>query len=206
MKLLLVRHGQTDWNLNHRFQGQSDVPLDAAGQEQARRIAARLAQVEMNAIYASDLSRAARTAEEIARPHGLNVILDSRFRELAFGAWEGLTYQEIQSIAPDLLDQWHTDPLHARAPEGETLTQLAARVASALDDLRARHNGQTVLLAVHGGTIQTLLCLALGVDVSRYWQFSVSSASLTELAFYPRGAIVNVLNDTSHLGQTTWDN
>jgi alpha-ribazole phosphatase len=199
MRLYLVRHGQTDWNLNHRFQGQTDVPLDPTGEEQARRIAQRLSSVPIDAVYSSDLTRAVQTAETIAGHHRLKVIPDQRWRELAFGAWEGLTYQEIKSMAPDLIEKWQTDPLQAAAPGGETLLQLAARVQSALDDLRTRHADQTVLLALHGGPIQVLLCLALGVDLSRYWQFSISSASLTEIAFFSRGAIVNLLNDISHL-------
>ncbi|MBI5840653.1 MAG: alpha-ribazole phosphatase [Chloroflexi bacterium] len=199
MKLLLVRHGQTDWNLNQRFQGQTDVPLNKTGEEQAQKIAQRLSGKTIDAIYSSDLSRAIKTAETIASHHDLKITPDPRFRELAFGEWEGLTYQELKSAAPELLEKWQTDPLNSAAPEGEMLSQLAERVKSALGDLQTRHADQTILLAAHGGPIQTVLCLALGLDLSHYWQFSISSASLTEIAFYSKGAIINVLNDTSHL-------
>lgn len=199
MQLYLVRHGQTDWNLNHRFQGQTDVPLNKTGEDQVQKIAQRLSKIKIDAIYSSDLKRTVQTADIIASHHKVNCTTDPRWRELSFGAWEGLTYDEIKAREPELLEKWRTDPLNAAAPKGETLQQLATRVDSALDDLRADHADQTVLLTVHGGTIQALVCLALTIELKHYWQFAVSSASLSEIAFYSRGAIINLFNDTSHL-------
>ncbi len=203
MQLYLVRHGQTDWNLQHRFQGQADVPLNKTGEDQVQKIAQRLSKIKIDAIYSSDLRRTVQTADRIASYHEVNCVTDLRWRELSFGAWEGLTYDEIKAKEPELLEKWQTDPLNAAAPSGETLQQLAMRVDSALEDLRADHEDQTVLLTVHGGTIQALLCLALGIELNHYWQFSVSSASLSEITFYTRGAIINLFNDTSHLPKKT---
>jgi alpha-ribazole phosphatase len=200
MQLYLVRHGQTDWNLKHRFQGQTDIPLNKTGEDQVQKIAQRLSKIKIDAIYSSDLKRTVQTADcIIASHHKVKCITDPRWRELSFGEWEGLTYDEIKAREPELLEKWQTDPLNAAAPKGETLQQLATRVDSALDDLRADHADQTVLLTVHGGTIQALVCLALGVELKHYWQFAVSSASLSEIAFYSRGAIINLFNDTSHI-------
>jgi broad specificity phosphatase PhoE len=145
------------------------------------------------------LKRTVQTAELIARHHKIECATDPRWRELSFGLWEGLTYDEIQAREPDLLDKWQKDPENAAAPEGETLRQLAVRVASALEELRAEHEDHTILLTVHGGTIQSLLCLALGIELNHYWQFAVSSASLSEIRFYSEGAIINLFNDTSHI-------
>lgn len=202
MRLHLIRHGQTDWNLNHRFQGQSDSPLNETGMEQAQKIARRLSKVSIDAIYSSDLTRAIQTAEQIASHHNLNLHTDSRWREQSFGEWEGLNFAEMQSAALDLLEAWRVDPLHNPPPQGETLTQLAKRVEAALNDIKARHVEQNVLLVTHGGVLMTLACIALGVDLKKYWQFSFSSASLSEIAFYEEGAIVNLLNDTSHLAES----
>jgi alpha-ribazole phosphatase len=206
MRLHLIRHGQTDWNLNRRFQGQSDVPLNETGTDQARKLARRLAQTQLDAIYSSDLTRALQTAEEIARHHKLNVAADSRLREQSFGEWEGLTFAEMRDAAPEALAAWRADPSRNSPPRGETLNQLAARIQSALEEIKTRHKDRRVALVSHGGVLTTLTCLALGVDLSRYWQFSFSSASLSEIAFYDEGAIVNLLNDTSHLGEkNNWD-
>jgi alpha-ribazole phosphatase len=199
MRLYLIRHGQTDWNLNHRFQGQSDVSLNGTGMEQVLKIAQRLSNVNIDAIYSSDLRRAIQTAEEIAKYFKLSLNTDSRWREQSFGAWEGLTFSEMQAAASDLLKAWRADPLHNSPPQGETLIQLSARVEAALSELKMRHAGQNVLLVSHGGVLMTLACLALGVDLQKYWQFSFSSASISEIAFYEEGAILNSMNDTSHL-------
>jgi len=201
MRLYLVRHGQTDWNLHHRFQGQTDIPLNQTGEEQADRIARRLSRTKIDIIYSSDLRRTLQTAECIASYHHIQFITDPRWRELSFGLWEGLTYAEIRAREPQLLEKWQEDPENAAAPEGETLRQLAMRVASALEDLRSDHADHTVLLTVHGGTIQCLFCLALGIELNHYWQFAVSSASLSEMEFFSEGVIINLFNDTSHIAK-----
>ncbi len=199
MKLLLTRHGETDFNLALRYQGQSDIPLNQTGMRQAEQIAKRLSREKIDALYSSDLSRAVDTARTIAEPHQIEIVKDSRWRELSFGAWEGLSYEEMNAGWRDLVTSWYADPVRTSTPSGETLTQLAARVNSALDELKRKHKDETVLLVAHSGTIQTLLCLALGVDLKRCRQFRVSQASLTSVGFYEDNAILNLFNDVSHL-------
>ena len=199
MRLYLVRHGETDWNAARRYQGQSDVPLNHTGIQQARKIARRLSKEKIDAIYSSDLSRARETAEQIAQPHELKVTTDVRWRELSFGDWEGLTYPEIQAKAPDELARWESDLAQYAPPHGETLTQLAGRVLSAFDELRTPHADQTVLIVSHGGPLQILLCHALGVTFQRHWQFPILQTALSVLSLYPEGAILELFNDTSHL-------
>ncbi|MDP1713223.1 MAG: alpha-ribazole phosphatase [Anaerolineales bacterium] len=201
MKLLLVRHGQTDWNVAQRFQGQGDVPLNGIGRQQANALADRLSAQPIDLVYASDLQRALETANVIVRRSGCqpNLHLDSRLREMNFGVWEGLTYKEIKQSDPAALAAWKADVSTTAAPNGETLNQLSARVQSFLDDLRAQHADKTILIVTHGGVLQTLLCSALNLKPTMYWQFHLSPASLSEIAFYPAGAIINLMNDTSHL-------
>ena len=199
MRLYLVRHGETDWNLQRRYQGQSDIPLNNTGIQQARKIAGRLSKEKIDAIYSSDLSRARETAEQIAQPHKLKVTSDARWRELSFGDWEGLTYPEIQVKAPDELALWESDLTGYAPPHGETLTQLAGRVLSVFDELHALHADQTVLIVSHGGPLQTLLCHVLGVSFQRHWQFPISKTALSVLSVYTEGAILELFNDTTHL-------
>jgi alpha-ribazole phosphatase/probable phosphoglycerate mutase len=203
MKLFLVRHGQTDWNIARRFQGQSDVPLNQTGIKQAKALAGQLSAQHIDALYSSDLQRALETAKVISGLSGYKPDLhsDSRLREINFGDWEGLTYKEIKEKYPTALAERENDIYKNAPPNGETLEQLCARVRSMLDELYAKHKDQTVLVVAHGGVLQILLCLALNIKPTMYWQFHLSTASLSEIAFYPKGdgAILNLLNDTCHL-------
>jgi len=199
MKLLLTRHGQTDWNIAGRYQGHSDIPLNQMGQSQAVKIAQRLSQETIHAIYTSDLSRAAHTAQAIADFHQLEIKKDLRWRELSFGDWEGMTYKEMSTHSPDLFSKWMLDSMNISTPNGETLAQLAERAKAALDEIKRIHKDQTVLVVSHSGAIQSLLSTVLGVDLNRYWQFKISQASLSELTVYEDSAVLNLFNDTSHL-------
>jgi alpha-ribazole phosphatase len=202
MKLLLIRHGQTDWNIARRFQGQSDVPLNQTGKKQAQALAERLSSQHIDALYSSDLQRALETANIIRKSECHS---DPRLREINFGDWEGLTYNEIKEKYPDALTERENDIYKNAPPDGETLEQLCERVQSMLDELYAKHKDQTVLIVAHGGVLQILLCLALNLKPTMYWQFHLSTASLSEIAFYPDGAILNLLNDTCHLEKIIWD-
>jgi len=197
MRLILVRHGQTDWNTAQRFQGQSDIPLNELGRRQADALANRLSAQPIDVIYSSDLQRAFDTASLIARGK-IEVRADARLREVNFGDWEGLTYNEIKIKYPDAFTAWENDVCKNAPPKGETLEQLTVRTQSILTDLHEKYQDQTVLLVAHGGALQTMICLALDLKPTRYWQFHLSPASLSDISFYPAGAIVNLLNDTSH--------
>lgn len=198
MKLFLTRHGQTDWNTAGRYQGQSDTPLNETGLHQAEQIAKRLSKETIHAIYSSDLSRAANTAQTIADFHSLKVKKDSRWRELSFGDWEGMTYKEMSAHSPELFEAWMKDPLTISTPNGETLAQLAERVQAAFEEIKREHKDQTVLVVAHSGSLQSLLAVTLGVDLNRYWQFRISQASLSELNVYEDSVVLNLLNDVSH--------
>lgn len=201
MKLILTRHGETDWNLIRRYQGQSDVPLNQTGIRQAEQLAKRLATEKIDFIYSSDLSRAVDTANEIAKMQELAPAFqkDIRWRELSFGKWEGLNYEEIQAQRHDEAAVWYADMVNLSPPGGESLLQLAERVQSVLEELKSKHKDQTVLVVSHSGVIQVLLCLLLDMDLKRYWQFRVLQASLTIVSFHEDNAALKLFNDTSHL-------
>ena len=199
MRLLLVRHGLTDWNAAGRYQGKTDIPLNDAGQQQAEALAKRLADVEIHAIYTSDLQRALQTAQTIAVPHGCAAIPEPRLREVSFGTWEGLTYDEIGQRDSAALKRWESRVLDVAPPGGESLIQVTTRVRPLLQGIQSRHINKTALVVAHGGPLQILLCLALGLSPEKHWQFALAPASVSEVSFYPAGAIVNLLNDRSHL-------
>lgn len=165
-RLCLVRHGQTDWNLEGRYQGQSDVGLNENGLEQARDLAKQLAKETFAAFYASDLSRARVTAEVIAAEHGMPVLVDERLREINQGEWEGLLVQVIRDRYDDLWQSRKIDPAGWRPPGGETVAEVAKRTWAALDDIAARYPDGRVLVASHGLTIATIICKSEGIPIS----------------------------------------
>lgn len=199
MRLILVRHGETTWNAQQRYQGATDVPLSAQGQLQAQRLAARLAVEAVDLIYSSDLKRASQTAAEMAVRHGLQVVTEPRLREMSFGVWEGLTHSEIRERHAQAFARWEDDPLETAPPGGESLVQLATRVGGLLDDLNGLGDTGTVLLVSHGGPLRVLLCLALGLEPGAHWRFRLDPGSISKLHLYSEGAIVTLLNDRYHL-------
>ena len=148
-EILLARHGETDWNLEHRVQGHTDRPLNATGIEQARALADRLAAVPLVAVYASDLVRAHDTAVIVAGLHGLDVIVDIDLREKNFGSWEGLTDVEILERFPDAV--------RGRWGDGETSEAVAERAIAAIERIQALHLDGTVLVVSHGGPLRAIL-------------------------------------------------
>jgi broad specificity phosphatase PhoE len=157
-EMLLVRHGETDWNLERRVQGHTDRPLNATGLEQAHALAEQLAGETLVAVYASDLARARETAAIVARAHGLEVILDPGLREKNFGTWEGLTDVEIEERFPAAVRGGWGD--------GETTEAVTERALAVIDRIRARHPTGTVLVVSHGGPLRAILAsLAVEHDV-----------------------------------------
>jgi alpha-ribazole phosphatase len=205
MRLILVRHGETDWNAQRRYQGWSDSPLNDIGVRQADLLSARLAGERVGAVYTSDLQRAMQTAQAIVAQHALPAIADPRLREMSFGGWEGLTHEEIRARWPDEMDAWLCDPLRVAPPGGETLAQLADRVRGALDDIVGKGADQTVVLVSHGGPLRVLLCLALRFAVRAHWRFRVNVASVSELSIYDGEATLVRLNGMGRGGES-WDN
>lgn len=192
--LVFVRHGQTDWNINHRFQGSSDIPLNDHGRTQAYQLAPRIQADTFDAVYSSDLSRAHETANIISQQF---ITQDARLREIAFGVFEGLTFPEIKEQFPDHFELWRRR--EAPPPEGEELVTVGARVRSFLDDVLEKHIDQRVLIVSHGGIIGISTCLLLDHPPQKVWQFRFENTSISEFGFFPQGIVAMRLNDVCHL-------
>jgi alpha-ribazole phosphatase len=181
-RIWLVRHGLTAWNAQKRYCGHSDIPLAPAGRGQARWLASQLRGVPLRAIYSSDLARARATAEFIARgrPAPVEVAVSGAWREIAFGAWEGLTYAEIAGAFAQRLD-FFTDPEHFAPPGGESLSDLLRRVQPALTGiLQDSFSGAgDIAIVSHGGTLRGLLCVLLGLPLRQQWQLRLDPGSLS---------------------------
>ncbi|MBW7884243.1 MAG: histidine phosphatase family protein [Caldilineaceae bacterium] len=159
-QLWLVRHGQTDWNLQGRYQGQADPPLNENGVRQAQAVAEQLAGHHFEAIYSSDLRRAYDTALAIASRLEMEVTVVPGLREVNQGAWEGMLSVDIQAQYPDVWAWRERDPLHARPPGGESLHEVAQRVWAAVDEIVAQAAGGPLLIVSHGLALATLICRA----------------------------------------------
>jgi alpha-ribazole phosphatase len=199
MRLILVRHGETMYNAHRRYTGQSDVPLNTLGERQAAALGECLATERLDVIVTSDLERTRITAGAIARYHGLPIQEDIDLRELAFGEWEGHTYNEVLARDANLVAQWRTDPATYAPPGGETIAQLRDRCARALKRWQTRYPEASVLWVTHGGLIGVLLCHLLDIDIKRRWQFHHDNASISELHISGERVIIVRLNETAHL-------
>lgn len=177
-RILLIRHGETDYNVNGRWQGQLDTPLNATGRVQAKQVAQALSQLSLDAVVSSDLSRAYDTAKEIAKLHGQEVQTDVRWREVHLGVFQGLTRQEIATTYPLEYNGWHHDD-HFVVPRGESRMILQARAYSAWQDLLQHSTAQTLAVVSHGGTIRLLLARLFSSDFTRGRH--LGNTSITEL-------------------------
>ncbi|MGZ8795576.1 MAG: histidine phosphatase family protein [Gaiellaceae bacterium] len=164
--ILLARHGESDWNRAKRWQGQADRPLTELGRTQARELAGRLAQTELDAIYSSDLQRARETAEIVARSRQLSVTTLAGLREVDVGSWSGLTRAEAELQFPDEYARWTAG--EEGWDDGETYEQLSERVVDTVRHISTEQPQGRVLVVAHGGSIRAVHASALGVDVNTY--------------------------------------
>ena len=201
-RLLLIRHGETKWNEERRFQGNTDVPLNEKGIQQAKALRERLAKFKFDACYTSDLSRAKDTAALIAEPHSLPLQECAALREVNFGAWEGLTGAQINEDYEDSLKKWRRNPRFVRPPGGETLEELTQRTMEAVQKIVHEYPEGQALLISHGGTIRCIITAVLGVDFNYYWRIRQDNTALSIVDFYREDrAVLSLLNDCSHLSQ-----
>jgi 2,3-bisphosphoglycerate-dependent phosphoglycerate mutase len=198
-RILLVRHGETDWNATGRIQGHSDTPLNAAGHEQARRVARRLAREPVQALYSSDLARAFQTATAIGHTLGLPVVTSPRLRERQYGVWEGLTAAEIQARFPEQFAEWRARSTDFAPPQGESRSQLLTRALAELQAIARRHAREVVVVVTHGGFCYVLINHILGsVDGDRR-EFAFGNASIHTLEVIAERWSVISVNETAHL-------
>lgn len=200
LKLYLIRHGETDWNVEGRVQGHSDIELNARGMEQARRLAARMPdEGEFTALYSSPLQRAYRTAEMIGAALNMPVITDPRLVERSLGDLEGLTMTEIRAHYPEVARAWDQGGVRQHVPHEEPREDFIDRVTGFINDVRTNHPNGRVLAITHGGTINMLLMAALHLDIERPLPFYIDNASINVVQWNDRGARLRVLNDAYHL-------
>jgi probable phosphoglycerate mutase len=198
-RLLLVRHGESTWNADRRIQGQLDPPLSDQGLAQAQEVAERFAGHRLEGLYCSDLVRARRTAEAIGAAVGLEPLADPGLREIALGAWEGKTREELMEEYPELWERWSRQPDWDIVPGGEGAAPFARRVNATLERLRERHPAGDVLCVSHGGVIQVAVLDVVGRASRGVFPFLIENCSVTAIQRTARRTVVTAVNDTCHL-------
>ena len=199
MRVLLLRHAETDWNRERRFQGWRDSPLSAIGRAQAESAARLLAGSPVAAVWSSPLGRARETAAIIAAPHKLAVREAEAFKEMGFGEWEGLSRDEVAARFPGPLRAWAETPHEAAWPGAETLPAVRTRALAGLEAMRQTHPEQTVCLVSHGITCRVLILEALGLGLDRLWSLQLASTGISELEFRDDWTTLHRMNSLVHL-------
>lgn len=179
--LLLIRHGQTDWNLQGRYTGQSDISLNETGRAQARKLAAALQAHPPQVIVSSDLKRARETAEIVAEPLGLPVTTDPRLREIHQGVWEGMYFPDIKAKFAEEFAARKADPLTVAPPGGETVRQVRDRVVAAVSDIVQQHNGRRVAVVAHGLALALVKAHVIHHPIRDVWELIPPNAEADEL-------------------------
>jgi probable phosphoglycerate mutase len=198
--MILVRHGQTEWNRIERFRGRADVPLNETGLAQAeatgRRVAAEWQPV---ALYSSPLSRSVKTAEAIARHFSLEVQIRPGMADIDYGEWQGLSPEEVSARWPQEIDAWYKRPHLACIPGGETLDDLRVRGMVTVNELVACHDGQTIVLVGHTVINRVILLSVMGLGNDRFWRLRQDTCAINVFEAEGGDYTVVSLNDTCHL-------
>ena len=197
-RLILIRHGETDYNLQNRYCGFSNPCLNDKGISQSRSLAMRLSDYKIDRVYSSDLKRALQSAKIIFKNYHIEEMAD--FREMNFGIFEGLKYEEIIKKYPEIYQEWIDNPMCTRVPEGEGLKELTRRVIEQVDRIISQYKDKTIAIVTHGGPIRKILCTSLGYGMDMFWQIEQDIAALNIIEYSKEliPAIIK-MNDTSHL-------
>lgn len=180
-RVILVRHGETNWNQERRFLGRSDPGLNERGWFQARAASDLLLEQDFELIFCSDLTRALETGGEIASRHNLPIHQIPSLREMDFGEWEGLTFAQIEERYPELSSAWLNDPVKVRIPAGETAEKVRYRVIEAWDNIQKISGEKAIVIVSHGGPLRLLICHLTAQDPSCQWEFDIGPGEIIVL-------------------------
>ena len=198
-RILLVRHGRTEWNKGQIFRGTVDIPLDEQGRKEAACARDWLKAETFHAAYSSPLSRAVETAEIILEPHGVPVVKHGGLTDLNYGEWQGKPNDEVVQLYPELVRQWKQGPHTVVFPKGEGLPDVRDRAMKAAEEVVAKHPEETVLVAAHRVVNKVLIAALLGLDDSHFWEIGQDTAALNEFVYQGGKWICRLVNDTCHL-------
>jgi len=199
MKLLLIRHGETTYNVQGIIYGHAQIPLNERGQAQAQRLGQRLKNHQIHAVYSSDLIRAMHTAESILAHHPITLVTDVALRELDVGEWEHKSVPDVQQHDAERYQQYCAAPGQMIYPGGESHQMLQQRVMQAINRYVALHDENDVICIVcHGGTIAAIVCTILGLDINLHERIRIDNCAITTIQVANGIMQLACLNDNTH--------
>lgn len=197
-RLILIRHGETSWTREKRFQGHSNTVLSLVGKRQAKALAKEIKKYSPDVLYASDLKRASETAAIIGRSAKLRPRKDRRIREMNFGLWEGKTGKQLAGEGSKIYRDWCRGR-QVSPPKGESFKRISFRTNIFLDEILRKYDGKTIAVVSHGGAIKIMISRALKLPLRSLWSFRLDPASISVIHVYPDFMQVVSLNHTAHL-------
>lgn len=202
VRIILIRHGETTWNIEGRYQGQEDTPLSTRGLEQGRLLAEGLKDVPLDICISSPLQRSYQTCKFCADLHNLPVATDARLTEINHGDWEGVLAPDIAKAYPVEFEQWHTAPHLVQMPGkgGECLEDVRRRVRVAFDEYAQKYEGKTVLVAAHDAVNKAIICDLLGLGMEHFWQIKQDNTCINVLEYNEGTWRLVLLNSVNHMG------
>lgn len=201
MKLVLVRHGESNWNRTGLVQGWRDPHLSTHGENQTKLLARKLSANHFKAIYSSPLRRAYQSAKILAAALGVSIKTCEGLKEMHLGKWEGKPLKRIEQEYPGMPSRWFERPTGVKIPGGESIASFRKRVITTLDEIRERHHDENIIVVAHGGVISIYLVHLLGMDPDRIWRIPLKNAAITTLIFDQDRVNVANFNDTCHLNE-----
>ena len=201
-RIILVRHGETDWNKQEIFRGRIDINLNQNGIRQAQAIGEELKEQKLDAVYSSPLSRAKLTAQTIADYCNLKVNVEDGFIDLNYGKWQGISHEDVKTQYPELYALWQKQPHLVKFPDGECLGDVKHRAMDTLEQIISKHKNDTVAIVAHRVVNKVMLCSVLGLDTSHFWLIRQDTCCINIFEDSPIGYVIFRLNDTCHLHKT----
>ncbi|NOK62898.1 MAG: histidine phosphatase family protein [Chloroflexi bacterium AL-W] len=202
MRLLIIRHGESEWNRQGLYQGQYDAPLSELGLRQADALGQRLANEPIFAMYTSPLQRAAKTAEAVARYHpDAPFHTETALLEINHGQWEGLTSAQVEERFGAGLQEWRVHPTRAQMPDGESFSNILKRVLDFRDQLYEQYPEQNILVSTHDVVVKILVADALGMNMDRINRIWVTNASISVIEYGNDLPYLVSLSEACHLGR-----
>lgn len=198
-KILIIRHGETDWNRSETFRGTYDIALNENGKKQARLVAQSLKNIKIDAAYTSPLSRAKETAGIVSKSHSISPIIHNAFIDMDYGEWTGKKDSEVIKLWPDEHAAWTTKPHTVKPPGGTTLEDIFKNSFAAMEDLAVKHNGETIAIFTHRVVNKLLLIGALALGLERFPFIIQGNCCINEIERIQSGYLIKSINDVSHI-------
>ncbi len=197
-EIIIIRHGETEWNVAEIFRGRMDIELNETGIKQAKLLAGYMSKMKINAIYSSPLKRALKTAEIVAEPHKLEVNIAPDLIDFDYGEWQGLSHQEVKDKHKELYATWVSHPEQVRIPAGESLDEVRKRAVKLINSIIAKYSGAVVLIS-HRVVNKVLICALLGLDDSHFWNIKQDVCGITTFTYENEQFVLTKHNDISCL-------